>query len=193
VNRTRVAVLGIALAVGLAAAPSLGQAAPVVFFNSPGDDGAASGGIPFALVPGSNELNLFADPTRAGGGGVFGVSGVLLETFGDVTIASFNCTARDCLVGMPVAPTRQILFTAGDEIDGERAVFRIGDVRLDVMGSGGFRLVSGGTLTVDLSDFSIDGPQLIAVTASVPEPAGLGLFAVFLGGALLARGRRLRV
>jgi len=176
----------VAALVATSGLPATGLAASVDFFIDPSDMGVNAGD--FKLAPGPNSrLPLYADPTAAGGGGIYGLS-ALLETFGLVSVIGFNCTADNCVVGNPRNPASQILFAGGDQINGEAAIFRIGDVSLDVMGAGGLQLTGGGTVTFDFMDFDLD-PDAIAI-AEVPEP-GLVLLLGFGFGALLLARRRI--
>ena len=184
--KRRTAALAIALVVGVAA-PSSTLAASITFFDSPLDDGTASGGIPSVLSPGSNQLDLFADPTAAPGRGVFGVATVLIETFGQVSITGFACSAADCL--FVLASPMQLSLTGGDVIAGEFDVFRVGDLSLSVTGPGGLRLTSGSTLSADFTDTVIDGPQIIARTALAEPASALLLLISALIAALLTTRR----
>ncbi len=175
-----------AVLLGLCLLPAGAAAIPVDFFHSPSDDGS-HGGI-LQLAPGTNTINLWADPSGAAGGGTFGVQDVLVQvTVPGISVVSFACDAASCIPGMPGSPSSQALFTAGDDINGDFAPFEIGTLVVDVQGAGSIAVVQGTALAASFVGGNLDVPEVIAAT---PEPGAWALLGSALAGLALRRRAR---
>ncbi|MAE94768.1 MAG: hypothetical protein CL910_08925 [Deltaproteobacteria bacterium] len=167
--------LGSLALVALLAAP----ASSLSIYHSPGDDGL--GGGVFPLGPGTTTINLWADPTSAPGNGVFGIQDVPLGSVGGVSITTpFVCGRQPCLVD----PTGR-KFTAGDDINGDFAPFKLGSFDVDAVAAGSLNILSGTFLG---ADFNAGVIQLTTIASFVPEPSALALLG--LGAIALRMGRR---
>nr|CAG0979480.1 hypothetical protein MYXO_01767 [Myxococcaceae bacterium] len=175
------------------AVPGLASAIPLDFYVHPGTTGSAALPALDPWVPagaGQYDLALWVDPTAAPGGGVYGIQDVLIEASGAFTFVNFTCDAgASCLKGVPTDATRFVLFTAGDDVNGTFAPFRIGVLTVQYDGgvSGEVAVIDGTTLAADFSSGSLDVPDVLATV--VPEPSTALLLG--LGFALTAaRARR---
>lgn len=184
----------IALSLALTlAGPSLALPISVDLFLSPADDGEKP--IPDPPVfgrfgPEIVTVNLWADPTAAGGGGTFGLQDVLLEATGGITIVSFTCDAG-CLKGVPTDATRNALFTAGDDVNGNFAPFTIGTLTLSIESElGALTLTRGTALDGNFIGDSLVVGDVIAISA--PEPTSGVLVGAGLASVVARRRRQMR-
>jgi hypothetical protein len=159
---------------------------PVTFFHSPSDDGSEAT-LPLIAPNGDLTINLWADPTSASGGKTFGVQDVVLRASGAVTVVSFTCDSGQggCLAAASTAT--EVKFTAGDEMDGNSAVFPIGSLVLNVTGVGTLELTSGTSLGGDFVVGDII-PHLV-VSFAIPEPTLVTLLAFALAGLVFGARR----
>jgi hypothetical protein len=177
-------------------APTVSQAEdiPVAFYLSPNDDG--SGGATVLVGPGlgPRAFAIWGDAAMAGGGGgVFSVQDVILRANGGIAIASFTCSAPNCLVRPRSDDSREIMLTAGDDsaaTPGLAGKFRLGSVTVDVTSAGELRLVAGTALDGNALAENLEIEALANEGVLLPEPttALQGLIAL----ATLASCRRLR-
>lgn len=183
------------LAVLLLVLPQTAFAIPVHFFVNLGTPpGSSAPPSPDPLIleqEGLYDLNLWADPTRAAGGGVFGIQDVRIAATGSIAITDFVCdSAANCLKGAPADPGREAFFTAGDDINGEFATFRLATLKIRVgPGRHGLLSVVGGTAL----DAQFEGGLLDVHEVLVAVPEASTAAAVALGAGILGAAYRRRV
>ena len=175
----------------LLAGPSPAALIPVDFYSSPLDDGDKPAQDPPMLGEGIHVLNLWADPSAAEGGGTYGIQDVLLRASGAFSIVSFVCDAG-CLAGIPVDPSLEAFFTAGDDVNGDFAPFAIGTLTLNVApGAGALTLISGTALDATFVGDDLVPGDIIATT--IPEPGSSFLVGIGMIGIALRRRLRRRL
>ncbi|GEM_PF-3293390 len=160
-------------------------------------ESSSSPGVPRALASPANDVPLDIDyaPTTAEGGGLYGISEVLVYATGDLTLSAtgFACQTFGCLyTPFPFSGGSWLLASGADNLPGEFASSQ-DLLTISVTGTTGYvAVVSGRYLDAtgvlqSLGTIQDIDPHIIAEVPEPGFPAALGLGA--LGGAAAARKR----
>jgi hypothetical protein len=160
------------------------QGIPVEFFVSPNDNGAGGTTISLAANSGQRTLAIWSNfQGAAGGSGAISLQDVLFRASGDIGIDGFTCALAECIVGnrsdprtQASFPSRELVFTAGDDTAGAPALTgrkKVGDLVVNVGAQPGALALVGGTAldgnaapgTLQIVELPNGGVLL------VPEPA----------------------